>query len=206
MRNRSLLTRFSMIANQKQSICQAYLLNDVIFLPTRLNMRNFSKMIVMIKTSIILFQFFLSAACLAQKNATKDVFVASTPCSEHTSPLPGMKLDGGCELMLWSLTFFHDETKQTPANFKLECAYGMSQQGTPGLKGGGTKLTIEGNWTILKEAQQGMGSIIELTDGKTKKTFSFLKLNDNLLHLLDADKHLMIGTAAWSYTLSRIKQ
>jgi hypothetical protein len=163
-------------------------------------------MIVMIKTSIILFQFFFSTACFAQNNSTKDVFVGSTPCSEHTRPLPGMTLDGGCELILWNLTLFRDETKQTPSGFKIECAYGMSQQGTPGLKGGGTKLTIEGTWKILNEAQQGTGPIIQLTDSKTKKTFCFSKLNDNLLHLLDADKHLMIGTAAWSYTLSRKKQ
>jgi len=172
-------------------------------------MGNFSKMNAMKQAIIIasiLLQFMGSTICFSQNPSSKDVFVGSTPCSEHTSPLPGMSLDGGCELMLWNLILFRDETTHIPTTFKLSCAYGMSQQGTPGLKNGGTKLTIEGKWTILKDTRTGMGSIVQFTDDKTKKTFCFVKINDNLLHLLDSDKHLMIGTAAWSYTLSREKQ
>lgn len=154
----------------------------------------------------ILLQFLVTTICFPQSHSSKDVFVGSTPCSEHTRPLPGMSLNGKCELVLWNLTLFRDEKKQTPTTFKLTCAYGMSQQGTPGLKDGGTKLIIEGNWTILKELRSDLGEIIQMKDATTKKTFCFLKLNDNLLHLLDTDKHLMIGTAASSYTLSRKEQ
>ena len=43
----------------------------------------------------------------------------------------------------------------------------------------------------------------QLHDDKTNNTISFVKLSNDLLHLLDKDKRLMIGNAAWSYTLSR---
>ena len=67
------------------------------------------------------------------------------------------------------------------------------------------KLNLEGDWTITK----GMGSnpdaiVYRLHDNKTNKTVSFLKLSDDLLHLLDRNNRLMIGSAAWSYTLNRI--
>jgi len=64
---------------------------------------------------------------------------------------------------------------------------------------------MEGKWTIGKGIRSNSNAIVyRLHDIKTNKTISFLKLNDNLLHLLDSDQRLMIGTAAWSYTLNRV--
>ena len=64
---------------------------------------------------------------------------------------------------------------------------------------------MEGKWTIIKGMASASNAIVyQLKDNKTSKTISFLKLNDNLLHLLDSDQRLMIGNAAWSYTLNRI--
>jgi hypothetical protein len=37
------------------------------------------------------------------------------------------------------------------------------------------------------------------------KAINFVKLDDNLVHLLDPEGKLMIGNAAWSYTLNRVK-
>jgi hypothetical protein len=81
----------------------------------------------------------------------------------------------------------------------------LSKPATTGFIEGGKKIDLEGKWTITK----GMSSspdatVYQLRDSKTGKTISFFKVNDNLLHLLDSDQRLMIGDAAWSYTLNRI--
>ena len=131
-------------------------------------------------------------------------YVASTPCTQGTRPLPGIQSASDCELMKWNLTLYQDELKKTPTTFKLHCTYGLPKQGTTGFIGGGNVIDIEGMWTIGNGMASDPAAVVyHLNDSKTNKTISFLKLNDNLLHLLDNDRHLMIGSAAWSYTLNR---
>jgi len=133
------------------------------------------------------------------------VFVASTPCSQGTRPVPGMAVNADCEFMKWQLTLYQDASTKTPTTYKLHCVYGSPRQGTTGLTGGGKEINMEGNWTIVKgAASDRLATVYQLHDTVTNKTISFLQLNDHLLHLLDSDQHLMIGSAAWSYTLNRI--
>lgn len=132
------------------------------------------------------------------------VFVASTPCSQGSRPLPGIPVNANCEFIKWNLTLYQDENAKSPTTYKLHFAYGLPKQGTTGFIDGGYKGEMEGTWKIVK----GMGSdsnaiVYELSDKKTGKTISLLRLNDGVLHLLDSDQHLMIGSAAWSYTLNR---
>ena len=154
--------------------------------------------------------FFMVINSCSQKNSPGNssvlgIFIASTPCSQGTKPLPGISLNEDCELIKWNLTLYQDEPKKTPTTFKLHCVYGLPKQGTTGFIGGGKKIEMEGNWTIVKGAGSNPNAIVyQLNDSKTNKTISFLKLNDDLIHLLDSDLHLMIGSAAWSYTLNRI--
>jgi len=134
------------------------------------------------------------------------VFVASTPCSQGTRPLPGMPVNADCKLIEWKLVLYQDEVKKTPARYKLRCIYGLPEQGTTGLVGGGKIIELEGQWTIVKgTASKPRAIIYQLHDPETDQTISFLKLSDDLLHLLDSDLNLMIGSAAWSYTLNRTK-
>ena len=92
-----------------------------------------------------------------------------------------------------------------PTVYELTYVYGLAQQGTPGFIGGGTTVKMQGVWTIVKGTPSNNNAIVyRLTDIKTSKTISFLKLSDDLLHLLDSDQRLMIGSAAWSYTLNRM--
>jgi len=140
-----------------------------------------------------------------ESSSTLGVFVASTPCSQGTRPLPGIDAGEDCELMKWHLTLYQDVLKKTPTIYTLQYSYGLPKQGTTGFIGGGKTLGIEGKWTVIQGTPSNPHAIIyRLTDNKTNKTISFLKLNDHLLHLLDDDQRLMIGTAAWSYTMNRI--
>ena len=154
--------------------------------------------------------FFIVTNSCSQKNSSGNssilgIFVASTPCSVGTRPLPGIPGNIDCAFIKWNLTLYHDESKKTPTIYKLHYVYGVDQQGTTGFIGGGKKVEMEGKWTISKGTRSNPNAIVyQLNDTKTNKTISFLKLSDDLLHLLDSDKRLMIGSAAWSYTLNRI--
>jgi NlpE N-terminal domain len=154
--------------------------------------------------------FFLVTNSCSQTNtpagsSVRGIFVASTPCSNGTRPLPDIPVNADCELIKWNLTLYHDESKKTPTTYKLSCLYGLPEQGTTGLIGGGKKIEMEGKWAIIKGTGSNPNAIIyRLIDNKTTKTISFLHLSADLLHLLDADQRLMIGSAAWSYTLNRI--
>jgi hypothetical protein len=145
----------------------------------------------------------------SQKNNKEDssvmgIFIASTPCSKHTKPVPGIPQNADCELIKWNLTLYQHTSDKTPATYKLHCVYGVPEQGTTGFIGGGKELEIEGKWTIVKGTAANPGAVVyQLHDDRTMNTISFVKLSDDLLHLLDADKRLMIGSAAWSYTLNR---
>ena len=151
----------------------------------------------------------ITTSC-SQKNSPGNssvlgIFVASTPCSKGTKPLPGIPLNADCVLIKWNLTLYLDASKKTPTTYKLHYVYGVDQQGSTGFIDGGNKVEMEGNWTIVKGTGSNPNAIVYLLhDTKTNKTVSFLKLSDDLLHLLDNDQHLMIGSAAWSYTLNRI--
>jgi hypothetical protein len=154
--------------------------------------------------------FFIVMNCCSQQNSpgtssVLGIFVASTPCSQVSRPLPGISVNTDCEVIKWRLTLYHDESAKTPTTYTLHSLYGLPKQGTTGFIGGGKKVDMDGKWTIIKGKASTRNAIVyRLEDSKTKKTISFLKLNDNLLHLLDSDQRLMIGSAAWSYTFNRI--
>lgn len=134
------------------------------------------------------------------------VFVASTPCSAGTRPLPGIPKEAECELMKWELKLSRGRGGQAPGTYVLDCDYGLPRQGTRGLINGGRRLHREGKWIIVKGTSTNPDAIIyRLDPDKPQASVSFLRLNDDLLHLLDSKQQLMIGTGAWSYTLNRIK-
>jgi hypothetical protein len=135
-------------------------------------------------------------------------FVASTPCSTRTRPVPGIpKGKTGCELIKWRLQLKGAGNKESPGTYILDCDYGMPKQGTRGFINGGNHLHREGKWVVIKSSSASQSPIIyKLDPDKPAESISFTQLNENLLHLLDDHGQLMIGTGAWSYTLSRIKQ
>lgn len=137
----------------------------------------------------------------------RKIYVASTPCSENSKPVPGIPPGADCEFIKWNLTLYQNAADKTPATYELHCVYGLSKQGTTGFIGGGKALDMKGKWAIIKGTATDPAAIVyQLYVEKTNAAISFLKLNDDVLHLLDAGKHLMIGSAAWSYTLNRKQQ
>jgi hypothetical protein len=137
-------------------------------------------------------------------SSTLGVFVATSPCNEVSRRLLQIPTTANCEMIKWNLTLYQDANTLTPTTYTLNCVYGLPQQGTNGLSNGGTKVDREGRWTMVRGTKANPDAIIyELDPGDSQGPESFLKVDHNLLHLLNRDESLAIGIAGWSYTLNR---
>lgn len=133
-------------------------------------------------------------------SSTTGIFVATSPCDAVSRAALKIPATANCEMIKWHLTLFEDAKTLTPTTFELNCVYGLAEQGTIGLSKGGTNVGWKGRWKIVPGAD---ATVYELDLGVPKGTVSFLKVDRNLLHLLDHNKSLAMGNAGWSYTLNR---
>jgi hypothetical protein len=154
---------------------------------------------------LILFAGFSTNSSCSQtpaKNPTELVFVASSPCGTGSRPLPGIPVNADCEWIKWNLRFSGDVTH--PTTYKLNYTWGMTKQGTTEFMNGGTTVIMQGKWSVSKGITTDPEAIVYILDpDKPATSIQFVKLSDQLLHLLDKSKRLMVGSPAWSYTLNR---
>ncbi|HEV8505764.1 MAG TPA: hypothetical protein VGQ53_10205 [Chitinophagaceae bacterium] len=149
------------------------------------------------------FSFGLGALCLTMNSCSQTAsskptalisFEATTPCDDISRSLLNIPTTDKSVMMKWALTFL------TPNSYKLIYTYGMDKANTRGFSEGAITKEQTGKWTKSKYKNT---EIYTLT-ADNAPSLSFLKLNENVLHLLDAGKNLMVGNGAWSYTLNRI--
>ena len=133
------------------------------------------------------------------------VFEGITPCSASDRPLPQIPSDTDCEQMIWSLVLYQDPQTGTPTTYRLESAYGLSKPNTNDLINGGRHISMEGTWTITSGTKADPQAVVyQINPDEPQTTVLFLKVSDNLLHVLNSEKSLLVGNGAWSYTLNRI--
>jgi hypothetical protein len=118
------------------------------------------------------------------------VYRATTPCDGITRPVPMMAPGAECELATWRVELGVD------GRYTLDAAYGMSEPNTTGIRGGGTKVHLDGTYG----AENG---VITLSTDDPALTVRLLRIGVDVLYLLGPDKHLVVGNAGWSYTLNR---
>ena len=144
---------------------------------------------------VICFTAFHSCSQITQ--VAPDIFVASTPCGAIAKPLLGIPAGVDCERIQWKLSLLRQNITDSAGIWMLSGIYGLTALGTPGFMNDGKQVEVSGRWITVN-------GIYRLTTGKPGISLSFLKLGDRLLHLLDANGHLMIGNASWSYTLYKL--
>lgn len=145
-----------------------------------------------------------SPSPLPAGSSVRGVFEGITPCSSMTRPLPQIPEDTNCELMTWKISLYQDSATGAPTAYTLESAYGVSQANTTSPAGGGIVISMEGIWDIAKATQTNPeAEIYQLYGEDSQVAVSFVKLSEDLLHVLSKDGTLMEGNAAWSYTLNR---
>ena len=137
---------------------------------------------------------------------TPSIYVATSPCDPAVRPVLAIPVETPCEMIRWKIALFPNPENPSNARYALEYSYGMSKPNTEGLINGGVKATQHGTWKSVKNTGKLPGkNLIELKPENGKSSIVFLQLDEQILHLLDSDKHLMIGNAAWSYTLNKSK-
>lgn len=133
------------------------------------------------------------------------VFEGVTPCSAEARPLPQVPAESDCEQMIWSLVLYQDAKTGAPTTYHLQSAYGLSKPNTNDLIDGGTPIVMEGTWTITTGAKSDpAATVYQIDPDDPQTTVSFLKVNENLLHVLDREQAMLVGNGAWSYTLNRM--
>jgi hypothetical protein len=133
------------------------------------------------------------------------VFEGITPCTNATNrPVLQISADTECEMMIWHLTLEQDIETGAPTTFALDSSYGMSQPNTTGIRADGIPLQLAGSWTILQgTATDPDATVYQLNPDNGQASISFVRLDDDHLHVLTQDLHMAVGNGGWSYTLNR---
>ena len=140
----------------------------------------------------------------SQTSAVSERFVGSTPCGSIFQPLLAMPPSAACDFIKWEIIFQRDPHTQAPTDFELRATYGVYQPNTNLFAGGGTPLTVTGKWDTTQGTKNNPNALVyRFLDDQPDKTLSFVKMDNNLLHLLYGDKSLMIGTPSHSYTFNK---
>lgn len=135
------------------------------------------------KPLLPLLLLFNIAACAGEKQKS---YTGSTPAGNVVRDFLGISLSDSVDFIRWDLAF-HDET------YSLDCNYGIGKPNTNGFIDGGKTIKLEGPF---KKESNYLKLVHE------NKALNFLEINGNLLHLLNNDKELLVGTGGWSYTLN----
>ena len=160
-----------------------------------------------------LFTIMTLPACLAiedpainsKTSSVQMVFVGTTPCGQMIRPIHKVSQGADCALVQWTLTLYQDAATLKPTTYKLSSINRFIVKGTNMYSEPGTKSETGGKWTIVQGTKTNPNSIVyRLELDKPETSISFLKLSDQLIHLLDNGGKLMIGNESFSYTLSRV--
>jgi hypothetical protein len=144
-------------------------------------------------------------ACVSSKSAdTKmaaapspsvGVFAGTSPCADFAKPFLAIPGGENCDRIKWHLSL------HASGKYVLSREWGYHVDNATYLPKGQTN--IEGAWKTAKGGT-GTPSLIQLENDK--HSLDFALVDQNVLHLLDANQNLAIGDSGASYTLSRDQQ
>lgn len=162
------------------------------------------KIIVLLKFVFLPLMAVTPLTCTTESQSTTfGVFGGTSLCAEVSRPLLNIPPAAQCDRTKWNLTLYVDSRTQSPTTYKLSSEYGFHIDNRTFLTKGSN--VREGTWSIATGAKTDPNATVyELEPADPKSTVLFLRIDENLIHLLDRDRSLMIGSAAQSFTLSRI--
>lgn len=118
------------------------------------------------------------------------VYRGTTPCDGITRPVPTMPAGAKCEMATWRVDLRVD------GRYELTAAYGMPAANKRDLRGGGTTVELSG--TYGREDK-----VIRLRTDDPGISLRFLRVGEDVLHLIDPDGRMLVGNGDWSYSLNR---
>lgn len=127
-----------------------------------------------------------------------EVFVGTSPCADFLKAKLQIPAAENCDRIQWQISLY-DSSK-----YELTGEYGYHVDNRTYLKKGRTNLT--GTWTTAKGRAGDPNGVVVQIDRDQPRYIAFALIDQNLLHLLDPNKHLAVGDSGASYTLSRHKK
>lgn len=128
------------------------------------------------------------------------VFEGTSPGVTAERAFLKIPLNERCDFIKWKLTLVQEAATKAPTTFTLQREYGFYVDNRTDKSMG--QVTIEGKWEVVKVPNLKAGSVVYRLHSNSS-SISLLRLDDNLLHLLNSDQGLMIGNGGQSFTLSR---
>jgi len=146
--------------------------------------------------------FGCGAACGAQNSVE---FIGSTPGGVLAREfLGGLPTNAECHNITWRITLPTSPGTGRITTYGLIAQYRVPTRENPNRSEDGPKVTSRGTWEIIKGAKSRTDAVVyRLISEKSQRSLSFVKVGENLLHLLDPNGTLMVGNGGWSYTLNR---
>ena len=117
---------------------------------------------------------------------TDRIFIGSTPAAADVRNFLQIPLADSIDFIRWKIVLSEN-------SYQLNCNYGIGKPNTNGFINGGKTITLKG--TLNREKD-----VYKLLNGQ--RPLMMVSLNDDLFHLLDKNKKLLIGNGGWSYTLN----
>jgi hypothetical protein len=148
-------------------------------------------------------------AVVAQE-VTKQEFVGSTPCDARSREfLGGLPTEAPCHCIAWRLTLLGTKDAEESGEYTLEVTYGMPGRDDPNQLVDGPTAKLKGRWDIVRGTTANSLAVVYRIHGaeddksEDGKSLLLAHVSEHLLHFLDEDKTLRVGSASWSYTLNR---
>ncbi|HTD65823.1 MAG TPA: hypothetical protein VK846_04745 [Candidatus Limnocylindria bacterium] len=169
---------------------------------------NFISRTIGCSVALLLFGCVHRGAIAGARDGVAAEFVGSTPGGTRVQEfLGGLASTALCHSVTWQVTLFTNQPTGRPSTFSLTALYHVPMRSNPNRSEDGPKVAWRGTWEILPNVKSGPGQVIyRLTAGESKRSLSFVKVSDGLLHLLNPDGSLAVGNGGESFTLNRADQ
>jgi hypothetical protein len=144
--------------------------------------------------SIVVALVLLGAATQGQTAPPATKFVGTTPCSAALRAfVGGLAADAPCPAIVWQLDL--GVPQQNTPGWSLVATYAAPTATNLDATGLGPRVSVRGKL----ETTAATYRLISSTD----QSIVFRRVSSTLIHPLDEQNRLMLGNAAFSYTLSR---
>jgi hypothetical protein len=132
-------------------------------------------------------------------------FIGSTPGGALLREfLGGLATNAECHYVKWQIKLSTNQSAGLPATYDLVAQYHVPARNNPNQSAEGPQVTSHGTFEIIKGAKSSPDAVVyRIIAEQSQRSLSFVKVNENLLHLLNPDGSLTIGNGGWSYTLNR---
>jgi len=166
-----------------------------------------SKSLNAMKITVLIFIILtsLNGRCSEETHALKELqsmhYAGSTPGDSLIKAILGIPIEKPIDFIRWDLVL-RNEGHQT---FILNIHYGISQPNTRGFMAGDETRSYEGDYinSTVKTDPFNKEVFSLVSDSFKTGNLSLVKMGNRLLHILQPDSKLMVGTGGWSYTLSQ---